>query len=96
MRHTDLLLVAPVKYGGWMIKNPSVVQIGHTQNGVSEIWMWNAAMYGVKFYARMADVALEIVADMIAEGSGIMTLHEHLEALMVPESVYLENTEDKE
>jgi hypothetical protein len=96
MKRTDLILVAPVKYGGWMIKNPSVAQIGHTQNGVTGITIKNGACYLVELYTRNPDAALEQLAEIIESQTGIVRLDVDLKYFIATEAEYFGHEEGED
>ena len=96
MRRTDLILVAPVKYGGWMIKNPSVAQIGHTQNGVTRITIKNSACYLVELYARNPDETLEQLAEIIESQTGIVRVDVDLKYVIATEAEYFGDEDPEE
>ena len=97
MRHADLLLVAPVKYGGWMIKNPSLVQLGHTQNGVTETLVSNSTGKTVMFYTRNPNIALVQMADIIEGLSGCVVIDMVMrDSGIVPENEYFGHEDPEE
>ena len=95
MRRTDLLIVCPAKFGGWMIKNPAIVEIGHEQNGVTIIEMRNSANWTVEFFTKDPDDALECLAELIAEETGRVSLETSaMRDLIVPRAAYFGNEDD--
>ena len=91
MKRTDLLIVCPAKFGGWMMKNPTIVEIGHKQEGVTEMRMRNSVGWTVEFYTKDPDGALEHLAGLIANETGCVILNGWMKDLVVPRAAYFGN-----
>lgn len=92
MKKTDLLIICPSKFGGWMMKNPALVGIGHKQNGVTEMRMRNSVGWTVEFYTKDPDDALVYLAELIATRTGRVSLKTSaMRDLIVPRAAYFEN-----
>ena len=97
MKRADLILVCPAKFGGWMMKNPSVAQIGRTQNGVTEITIKNGACYPVEICTRKPNDALrQLAAILCQESECVIDLAVRMSDLIVPESVFFGIKEDED
>ena len=95
MKKTDLLIICPSKFGGWMMKNPALVGIGHKQNGVTEMRMRNSVGWTVEFYTKDPDDALAYLAELIAEETGRVSLDASpMRDLIVPRAAYFGNEDD--
>lgn len=94
MKKTDLLIVCPAKFGGWMIKNPAVVEIRHKQNGVTIIEMRNSANWTVEFFTKDPDDALACLAELIATETGRVSLETAMRDLIVPRAAYFGNEDE--
>ena len=95
MKKTDLLIVCPAKFGGWAMKNPTIAEIGHKQNGVTEMRMRNSVGWTVEFYTKDPDDALAYLAELIATETGRVSLETSaMRDLIVPRAAYFGNEDE--
>ena len=97
MKKTDLILVCPAKFGGWMMKNPSMVSVTYTRNGITKMLVANAAGCTEELFAKDPDDALACFAELIATGNGRVTLDaSSMRDLIVPRAAYFGHEDDDE
>ena len=97
MKKTDLILVCPAKFGGWMMKNPSMVSATYTRKGITKMLVANSAGCTEEFYTKDPDDALAYLAELIAMKTGRVSLETSaMRDLIVPRAAYFGDEEDED
>ena len=95
MKETDLILICPAKFGGWMMKNPSMVSVTYTRKGITKMLIANAAGCTEEFYTKDPDDALACLAELIVTENGRVTLDaSSMRDLIVPRAAYFRNEDN--